>query len=575
MLAIAWLTLVVIGCVAAPLLAPYNPLEQNLLEVLKGPSGAHWLGTDSLGRDILSRLMYGGQQTLAGVAIAIAVYVVIGVTVGITAGYLGGWVDRLSIALVNIALAMPPLIILLVVLSVFRNNTLIAMFLFGLIASPIMVLLVRSASSTLRQELFVDAARVSGLNAPWIIAKHVLPRLTGLIIVQAAVFGANAVVIESALSFLGFGEQPPHPTWGNMVAEAANNISLNSFMLYPTGGVIALTALALGVIGDTLRDRAVGSWTGSMLAVDVRKPAAQPSGPGTALLAVRDLGAGYLQDEGSITEVVRDVSFEVGRGECVGLVGESGSGKSTVAYSLLGLRSGGLRVTSGEVLFGGEDLLTLSGRQLARFRGKRIAYVAQEPTVALDPNFRVGHLLGEAVRRNSTLKTKEEIGERVRELLTRVELRDTAAVVSKFPFELSGGMAQRVSIAFALAGEPELLIADEPTTALDVTVQAGILGLLLKLKAETGMAILIVTHDWGVVADVCDRVLVMYKGQLVEGAPVGEIFHSPRHEYTKMLLAANPHGADPDHDLPTVNLPAAAPGTVPANGQPDSIGSAS
>lgn len=565
----AWLAVVVFACVFAPWLAPYDPNKQSLDDIWQGPSAAHLLGTDSLGRDVLSRLMYGGGATLSGVAVAVVVFVVLGAVGGLIAGYSGGLPDRGIVGLNTIVQAMPGLIVLFVVLSIYRGSTLIAMIVFGVIACPTMFFLIRSASLSVRNELFVDAAKVSGLSGVYIIAQHVLPKVRGLIVVQATVFAATALVVESTLSYLGFGAQPPAPSWGNMVAEAASAITLLPFMLFASGGIIALTAFSIGVLGDVARDKLNSAWSASKLTRDPRRTrrsssakdttarrdqpasptAAAPAADG-ALLHASGLCVGYRSGE-AIVPIVTDVTFSVGKGEIVGVVGESGSGKTTVAFGILGVTGEGVVVTGGSVSFDGTDLQSLSGKELAAFRGRRIAYVAQEPMVALDPNYRVGRQLDEAVRRNDGLRGAAA-RERVLELLAQVELPDVEKVVRKYPHELSGGMAQRVSIALALAGRPELLVADEPTTALDVTVQAGILGLLLRLREETGLSILMITHDWGVVADVCDSVVVMYRGEIVERNEVEEIFARPAHPYTRALLASNPHGAEPGRDLPVV-----------------------
>jgi peptide/nickel transport system permease protein len=549
--ALVWLALVLAACVFAPWLAPADPLHQNLAEVLAGPSAEHLLGTDSVGRDVLSRLMYGGGTTLTGVVIALVVFLVIGVIGGLVAGYAGGFSDRSIVGVNTILQALPTLIVLFVVLSIFRNSTYIAMAVYGVMASPTMFFLVRSATLSVRNELFVDAAKVSGLSPFYIIVQHVLPRVRGLIIVQAAVFAATALVVESTLSFLGFGAQPPSPSWGNMVSEAAGRISLNPFMLYAAGGAIALTAFSLGLLGDSLRDRLASSWATSKLTKDPKRGTRNrvELSEGT-LLSVRGLSVGYQADD-QVVPIVKHVSFDVGRGQVLGLVGESGSGKTTVAFGVLGVIGAGVAITGGQVVFDGDDLVGLSGKDLERFRGKRVAYVAQEPMVALDPNFRVAHQLSEVIRANDGLRGAA-VHRRVIELLEQVELPDPEAVATKYPHELSGGMAQRVSIAAALAGRPELLVADEPTTALDVTVQAGILGLLLRLREQTGLSMLIITHDWGVVADVCDRVAVMYRGEIVEQADVDTIFREPRHEYTRALMASNPHGAEPGTVLPVI-----------------------
>jgi len=550
---IAWLAVVVIGAVFASVLAPYGMNEQDLTAVLQGPSAAHWLGTDTLGRDVLTRLMYGAQPTLIAVAIAVVVYTVWGSALGLLAGYLSGWTDRAVGVYSSILLAMPHIIILFVFLSVYRGNVFVAMLVFGFIASPVMVLVVRGSALALRNELFVDAAKVSGLSPLYIIFRHILPRTTGMIVVQATVFGANAIVLESALSFLGFGTQQPQPSWGNMVSEAATQLSLNAWMLYPTGGVIALTALSLGIIGDSLRDSVSGGWTQSALTKGRSHPAAGAATPEPGehpLLVVEGLSVAY-RTAGRLTPVVHDVSFELQKGETLGIVGESGSGKTTVAFGILGVPGDNAQITAGRVLFEGVDLTGLSDRQLSTYRGRRIAYVAQEPMVALDPNYRIGSLLKETLRINDGV-TGKAADTRVIELLQQVELVDPVRVARCYPHELSGGMAQRVSIAFALAGRPELLVMDEPTTALDVTVQAGILALLHRLREETGMSIVIITHDFGVVSDLCDHVVVMYRGEVVEKNTAEALYRTPQHPYTRALLASNPHHARAGEDLPVI-----------------------
>jgi peptide/nickel transport system permease protein len=547
-----WLVIVLIGCALAQWLAPHDPYRQDLAAVFAGPSAEHLLGTDSLGRDVLSRLMYGGMVTLVGVAIAVAIFLLVGVVGGLTAGYFGNLPDRGVSAVNMIIQAMPTLIVLFVVLSIFRGSTFIAMVVFGVMASPTMFFLIRGATLSVRSELFVDAARVSGLSPLYIIFQHILPRVRGLIIVQSAVFAATALVVESTLSFLGFGAQPPEPSWGGMVSEAARQISLNPFVLYAAGGVIALTSFALGILGDTLRDGLATNWAVPKLTLDPRtdRSSAPRELPAGMLLSVEHLEVGYHSGD-TIVPIVKDVSFSIGTSEIIGLVGESGSGKTTVAFGVLGVIGDGVAITNGSVIFDGEDLVGMSGSRLAGFRGKRMAYVAQEPMVALDPNYRIAAQLGEVIRRNDAL-TGAANRERALELLRQVELPDPEAVARKYPHELSGGMAQRVSIAMALAGRPELLVADEPTTALDVTVQAGILGLLLRLREQTGMSMLIITHDWGVVADVCDRVIVMYKGEIVEQADAETIFAASEHPYTQALLTSSPHGAEPGQDLPVI-----------------------
>jgi peptide/nickel transport system permease protein len=553
-LSITWIVVVVGAALLAPVLAPYPPLQNDLMATSQGPSWAHLLGTDQLGRDVLSRLMYGAGPTLAAVAASVLVYVTLGLVFGLIAGYAGGWTDRISMAVVAIVIALPNIIVLFVVLSIFRGNTMLAMALFGALAAPVLVILVRASTIAVRHELFVDAARVSGLNPAYIVFSHVLPRARGVIIVQGAVFAAMALIVESSLSFLGFGVQPPYPSWGNMISAAAAVIASDPWLLWPPGIAIALTALAFGVIGDSVRDVSAFGWGQSKLtkAPAHATPAARvdEAMASDVLLSVRGLDVGYRSGD-EIVPIVKEVSFDIARGQTVGVAGESGSGKTTVAFGILGVVGEGAVVTGGSVRFDGTELRGQDEATLTKFRGKRIAYVAQEPMVALGPSHRVGKQLYEAVKLNDGI-TGEAAWARVHELLAQTDLPNPEVVARKYLHELSGGMAQRVSIAFALAGRPELLVADEPTTALDVTVQAGILGLLRKLRDETGMSILLITHDWGVIADLCDRVVVMYKGEIVEQGDVDQMFSAPRHPYTEALLKSNPHGAEPGKDLPVI-----------------------
>ncbi len=256
--------------------------------------------------------------------------------------------------------------------------------------------------------------------------------------------------------------------------------------------------------------------------------------------------------------VVRGVSFAVDRGEFVGLAGESGSGKSLTALAILRLVPPPGRIAAGRVLLDGADLLALPERALRRVRGARIGLVLQEPMTALDPVFTVGDQIAEAVRAHRRVSRRRARDEAAR-LLELVAIPDAGRRLKDYPHQLSGGQRQRVLIAMALAAAPELLLADEPTTALDVTIQAQILELLERLRRELGLAILLITHDLAVVAETCDRLLVMYAGQLVEEAPVAELFARPAHPYTRRLLAAVPRLGQPAArgQLPSI------PGQVP------------
>jgi peptide/nickel transport system permease protein len=566
--AAAFLAVVVVASAAAPLVSRVDPSAQDLAHTLAGPSAQHWLGTDQLGRDVLSRLIFGGRVTFLGVVEADAVFLIVGVTLGLVAGFMGGLVDRLISRLADLVLSLPAIIVLLMILAVFPGNDVAGMTAFGIIGSPGILRIVRGGTISLRNELYVKAARLSGLRTSQLMVRHILPRLWGPIIVQASLFSASAVLVQAALSFLGLmAPDTQGPSWGNMLGEASNVISQDPWLLVPTGGVLALTVLALGLLGDAVRDITVGRSLGqsAVHAPRRREPMARSTTTtdrvGAAeergqLLSVRGLRIAFTTAGRDVT-VVRDMSFELAPGEALGVIGESGSGKTVVARSLLGLLPGSGRVTGGSIRFQDREITELAEREITQLRGSKIALISQEPMSGLDPSFKVGSQLVEVIRRHHHL-SRGAARKRALELLEMVELAEPDLVASRYPHQLSGGMAQRVSIALALAPQPALLIADEPTTALDVTVQAEVLALLRHLQGRLGMAILLITHDWGVLVDVCDRAVVMYAGELVEAAAVDDLYHLPRHPYTEGLLAANPHLAKVGDSLPAI------PGHVPS-----------
>lgn len=257
------------------------------------------------------------------------------------------------------------------------------------------------------------------------------------------------------------------------------------------------------------------------------------------VLDVRDLHTSFTTDSGEV-KAVNGVSFNLKPGQILGIVGESGSGKSVTAYSIMQILAGNGRVTGGQILYKGEDILKYNKKQMQEFRGKRCSIIFQDPMTSLNPVFTIGNQLMEAILLHST-KNKEEARARAIEMLTLVGINQPEKRLKQHPHELSGGMRQRVMIAMALACEPDILIADEPTTALDVTIQAQILELMQELQKKLGMAIIMVTHDLGVIADMCDEIIVMYGGRVCERGSADDIFYRPSHEYTKGLLRSIPN----------------------------------
>jgi peptide/nickel transport system permease protein len=549
---------IVIACFAAAWIAPYDPLAQDLAAANALPSPAHLLGTDTLGRDILSRLLWGGQVTLAGAVIAVAVFVLIGLPLGLIAGYWRGPLDAVLTRIVEVMFAVPVIVILLVVLAVFSTNMVAAMITLGVLGFGSLFRVVRGSTLAAAGETYVKAAKASGLRQYAIISRHILPNVWGPVIVQVSLFAASAVLVQSGLAFLGFSAKPPDPTWGSMVSEASVVLSSYPWQLVPSGVIIAVTVLCFGIVGDGVRDSMVSRRPRAGRAT---RPAAIPTRSvppysDSALLSVRDLSIAF-RDGDRETVVVRNVNFDVMRGSALGIVGESGSGKTVTARALLGLLGSTGRIVHGGIRFDGVDVGGMSRGALARLRGSGIGLIPQEPMNTLDPVFRIESQISEVVRKHDK-SSRAATRLRVIELLELVGLPDPEGVMRRYPHELSGGMAQRVGIALALAGRPKLLVADEPTTALDVTVQQQILDLLADLRARLDMAVVLVTHDWGVLADVCDRAVVMYAGEIVEEATGEQLFVKPLHPYTLALIKANPHTADRTAPLPSI------PGQVPS-----------
>ena len=564
---LAFLAVIVAVSLFARQLAPYAPDAFDLPARLSGPSARHLLGADELGRDLLSRLMFGGVKALVGIVEAVVVAVAVALPVGILAGYVGGAFDRAVSFLTDLVLAIPAIILVLVVLTVFPANLHAAMVAFGLLVAPGFARIVRGVTLPLRGADFVAAARVAGVPETTIMARHILPGVLRTAIVQASFVAANALLFSVALGFLGLTATPGEAEWGQIVAAAALQISTQPWLLVPSGGLIALMALALMLLGNALRDAAAdlggaGTATAPHPARSADPPGAaqptdRPAAPG-ALLSVRNLTVEF-GGRGGPTRIVDGVSFDVLPGETVGLVGESGAGKSVTALAALRLLGRGGRITGGQVLFGGRDITQLDDRAFGALRGHALGLISQEPLSSLDPAFTVGSQLGELVGIHDGLSGAAN-RERCLELLRQVQMRAPERVLRAYPHELSGGMAQRVAIALALAGRPRLLVADEPTTALDVTVQKEILALLRQLQRDTGMAVLMVTHNLGVVADLCDRVVVLYAGQVFEDARVLDLFGRPLNPYTLGLLGANPAHARPGEPLTVI------PGRVPPPG---------
>jgi len=529
--ALTVLTIIVLASVLAPLIAPNSPSALRLDKINAGPGGGYLLGGDSAGRDIFSRLLHAGRNTLTGALIAVSVALVLGVVSGLLGGYYGRLLDGLLGWGANLLMALPTMIVLLALFQALGSSIYLAMVAFGVMLSPGFYRLVRSQVMTVKHELYVDAARVSGLSDPRIIGRHILLVVRAPVVIQASVVAGIAIVVQSGLEFLGLGD-PGTPTWGGMLQDAFTNIYTSPVAIWWPGMTIALTVASLVLLGNAIRDVIQRTDRPRRLPRLAAQPVPEPPDAlDLPLLRIRNLSVGYPSGD-----VVHGVDLDVRKGEVMGLVGESGSGKTQTAFSVLGLLPpGGTVLGSSSILFDGRELVRLPEPERRALRGKRIGYIPQEPMSNLDPCFRVGEQLVEPLRAVSGLSKQAAAAEALN-LLERVGIPEPRRTFAAYPHEISGGMAQRVLIAGAVSGKPDLLIADEPTTALDVTVQADVLDLLRGLQTEFGMAMLLVTHNFGVVADICDRVAVMQNGRIVEVDDVRPLFANPQHPYTKTLL---------------------------------------
>ncbi|MGY3514839.1 dipeptide/oligopeptide/nickel ABC transporter permease/ATP-binding protein [Micromonospora sp. PTRAS2] len=524
----------------APLIAPADPTANDLAAGLASPSAEHLLGTDQLGRDQLSRLLYGAQISLAITAAVLAISLTAGAVVGTVAGYAGGWVDRVVSRVIDVVVSLPGMLVALAVIGVRGpgvDNLILALALWSW--APY-ARIARARVASLRGSPHLDALRLLGAGHGRIVGRHLLPLALAPCLVYASTDVGTVVLAVATLSFLGLGVAPPYAEWGQMLIEGRPFLASAWWLAYPPGVAITAVVFASNLLGERL---AAGAERPSIIRLvrpgRIRRATRSvPSpDPGT-VLRVRDLSVAY-PDGSASRRVVAGMSYEVRRGQVLAFVGETGSGKTTAALAPFGLLDPSAAVT-GSALLDTHELIGLAPGERRRINGRRVGVVFQDSGAFLNPLRTIGAHVDEAVR-NAGRGGRRAATRRVSgELLRLAGLPDPVAVARQFPHQLSGGMRQRAQIAIALAGEPELLVADEPTSALDATVQAQLLDLLARLRDELGMAMIIVSHDLAVVSRVADTVAVVYGGRIVESGPATDLIDEPDHPYTRGLLDAVP-----------------------------------
>ncbi|MFD5907902.1 dipeptide/oligopeptide/nickel ABC transporter permease/ATP-binding protein [Streptomyces massasporeus] len=555
-IAVCFLAVVVLMALLAPLLAPHDPLDQQPPADGTGhPSAGHWMGQDSLGRDILSRLMYGARWSLAIGLGATGLALVAGALLGAVAATSRKAVDETLMRCLDVVMAFPGIALAAVLVAVFGGGITVLICAIAFLFTPPVARVVRANVLDQYGEDYVTAERVIGARTPHIVLRHVAVNCAAPVLVFCTVQVAEAVVFEASLSFIGAGVRPPDPSWGSVIADGKNMVLTGGWWATVFPGLLMLvTVLSLNILSEGVSD----AWAvPSAREVDVREDddplqAPEPGSggvlplPGLAaaaqrlrararplpqgrqpVLAVENLTVGFAGRHGGV-DIVDGVSFEVLPGEVLGLVGESGCGKSLTALAIMGLQPKGARI-GGQVRFHQRDLLAEPMRVRRKLLGHEMAMIYQDALSSLNPAMTVRAQLKQVVRRGGRRTPAE--------LLTLVGL-DPDRTLRSYPHELSGGQRQRVLIAMALSREPKLIVADEPTTALDVTVQAQVMELLLRLRAELGFALILVSHDLALVADVTDRVVVMYGGQIVETGVTADLVEAPAHHYTRGLLGS-------------------------------------
>ena len=492
------------------------------------------MGTDSLGRSVWTQFVWGSRISLLVGLAATVLAIVIGTVVGVAAGFYGGRIEGVLMRVTEWFLVIPFLPLAIALAAVLGPSLRNIILVIGITSWPSTARLVRAQVLTVKQRLYVDRSRALGASDGHLMARHILPNIAGLVLANTTLTVPVAILSETTLAFLGLGD----PT--NAVLGQDARGGLPAGRADRAGVVVLHPARARHPPGRALlhahRPRAR---RGPRPAAEGGRGMSAPVAT-EPLLSVRDLHVSYPTDAGRLP-AVRGVSLDLAPGDTLGLAGESGCGKSSLAGALLRLLPRGARVT-GEVLLEGEDVLTMKPGRLRAVRWSGMAIVFQGALHSLNPVQRIGRQIGEAIELHPADK-KGKTSARVGELLELVGL--PARRARDYPHQLSGGQRQRVLIALALACDPKLLVADEPTTALDVMVQAQILRLLDDLQERLGLATLFITHDLSTLAAACRRLAVMYAGRIVEEGPSEAVFADPKHPYTRALAAAFPVIGDP------------------------------
>ena len=527
--------------------------------------GGHILGTDHLGRDLLSRLLWGTQLSLAVGFAAAFIAATFGSILGAIAGFYGQKTDNIIMRFIDMLMAFPYILLALAIVAALGPGLFNALIAVALVNIPFFARNIRGVTVTLANKEFIEAARLSGMSNFRILIVEIFPNLLPMIVIAMSTTVGWMILETAGLSFLGLGSQPPQADLGSMLGEARSALITNPHTSFVPGIMIFCIVMGINLFGDGVRDALdprlkKGSLIRPLPQTIYEGGDTQPQ-PSTKLLSVQNLSTQFHVNQ-DIYQSSNDVSFEIQEGECLGLIGESGSGKSVTALSITSLVASPPGVIKkGSVNYKNQNLLALPYEELRSIRGNKISYIFQDPLTTLHPLHTIGDQLLEALQAHDSELSASESISKSKELLKSVQIPNPDNVWDVYPHQLSGGMRQRVCIAMALINDPELIIADEPTTALDVTVQAQILNILNSLRKERKLSILFISHDFGVISQLCDRVIVMYAGSIVEEGPVKNIMQQAAHPYTSELIKCVPQLGNNEHALYSI------PGNPPSLNQ--------
>ena len=560
------LLIIITLSILAPILPLKEPNITNTADRFMVPfEGGHILGTDHLGRDLLSRLLWGTQLSLAVGFAAAFIAATFGSILGAIAGFYGYKTDNIIMRFIDMLMAFPYILLALAIVAALGPGLFNALIAVALVNIPFFARNIRGVTVTLANKEFIEAARLSGMSNFRILIVEIFPNLLPMIVIAMSTTVGWMILETAGLSFLGLGSQPPQADLGSMLGEARSALITNPHTSFVPGIMIFCIVMGINLFGDGVRDALdprlkKGSLIRPLPQTIYEGGDTQPQ-PSTKLLSVQNLSTQFHVNQ-DIYQSSNDVSFEIQEGECLGLIGESGSGKSVTALSITSLVASPPGVIKkGSVNYKNQNLLALPYEELRSIRGNKISYIFQDPLTTLHPLHTIGDQLLEALQAHDSELSASESISKSKELLKSVQIPNPDNVWDVYPHQLSGGMRQRVCIAMALINDPELIIADEPTTALDVTVQAQILNILNSLRKERNLSILFISHDFGVISQLCDRVIVMYAGSIVEEGPVKNIMQQAAHPYTSELIKCVPQLGNKEHALYSI------PGNPPSLNQ--------